>query len=211
MPGRVLIVSCLKSGREAVAFRQPHVGLVGEGAVVGQRLVDQVRAVLVVGADAVGVPQVEIDPAAVAAAGPDQGHGLFARHVGGFGDGGSPAQGASVVSAPAATPAFMRSRRPCGDKVAPPLRRAGGFAGHGGVLSRSPRVRPAVAAFGRWLQSYKGLPPSQRGLPRPCPAVQAPGKALAIPIMQPGCATMTGSRFHCPRAGCLPVSPGKVS
>ena len=71
----------LEVRRVLVAFRQPHIGLVGERAVVGERLVDDVRAVLVVGADRVWVPQLEIHPAALAPA-PHQAHRPVARRRG---------------------------------------------------------------------------------------------------------------------------------
>ena len=50
----------LEIGRELIALGEPHLGLVGEGAVIGERLIDQVRAVLVVGADRVRVPQLVV-------------------------------------------------------------------------------------------------------------------------------------------------------
>ena len=67
-----MIVSSLKSGAVLVALGQPEVFLVGERAVVGERLVEDAGPVLVVGADRVGVPQLEVDPPALAAADPHQ-------------------------------------------------------------------------------------------------------------------------------------------
>src|SRR6516225_7302302 len=63
----------LEIERELVAFGEPHVSLVGEGAVIGERLVNKVGAVLVVGADRVRVPQIPIDPSSLPAA-PGQDH-----------------------------------------------------------------------------------------------------------------------------------------
>ena len=66
-------------GRKLVAFGEPHISLVGKRAVIGERLVDQIGAVLVVGADRIRVPQIPVDPAALAAA-PNQDHRAFASN-----------------------------------------------------------------------------------------------------------------------------------
>jgi len=62
-----------------VALGEPHRSLVGEGAAIRQRFVNQVRAILVVGADRVRVPEIPVDPASLAAA-PYQDHRPVARH-----------------------------------------------------------------------------------------------------------------------------------
>jgi hypothetical protein len=113
--------------REREGFRQPHIRLVGERAVIGQRLIDQIGSILVVGTDAVGIPQIEIHPASVAAAGPDQRHGLVPRHLG------------RLRHRNAARPWRQRRQRAGGHPglhdVTPPLLHTGGLPGHGVFLS----------------------------------------------------------------------------
>src|ERR1700730_6111685 len=65
-------------GCELVALGEPHICLVGKGTVVGKRLIDEVGTVLVVGADRIRVPQIPVDPAALAAA-PNQHYRAVAR------------------------------------------------------------------------------------------------------------------------------------
>src|SRR5581483_2771196 len=64
-----------------VALRQPEPLLVGEGAVVGDRLVVHVRAVLVVGADRVRVPELVVDVLALDAALAEVDQRAVARHM----------------------------------------------------------------------------------------------------------------------------------
>src|SRR5581483_4376770 len=64
-----------------VALRQPEPLLVGEGAVVGDRLVVHVRAVLVVGADRVRVPELVVDVLALDAALAEVDQRAVARHL----------------------------------------------------------------------------------------------------------------------------------
>ena len=71
----------LEIGGELILLGKPHIGLVGERAVIRERLVDEVGAVLVVGADRVRVPKVPIDPSALAAAGPDQDNRAVSRNL----------------------------------------------------------------------------------------------------------------------------------
>ena len=68
MPGAGLDGQLLVVGTVRVALRQPHDRLVGEGAVEGERLINDVAAELRIGADDVWTPKIVLGVFALGAA-----------------------------------------------------------------------------------------------------------------------------------------------